>query len=166
MPAGGLPTLPSLANAPIAAHRTVILSENAAGTVMYINGKQFNPDKSVFATPAILGTTEQWTVENTSGEVHVFHTHTEHFQVMSINGVPQPYTGEQDVVDVPYEQHGKPGQVVIRIRFTDFTGKVMFHCHIASHEDAGMMSFINVADPPPGFNSRLVTPRAEEASWK
>ena len=158
MPAGGLPTLPSLANAPIAAHRTVILSENAAGTVMYINGKQFNPDKSVFATPAILGTTEQWTVENTSGEVHVFHTHTEHFQVMSINGVPQPYTGEQDVVDVPYEQHGKPGQVVIRIRFTDFTGKVMFHCHIASHEDAGMMSFINVADPPPGFNSRLVTP--------
>jgi suppressor of ftsI len=37
--------------------------------------------------------------------------------------------------------------VVLRIDFTDFTGKIMFHRHIAAHEDAGMMSFINVVDP-------------------
>jgi suppressor of ftsI len=48
---------------------------------------------------------------------------------------------------VPYKKNGVPGQVVIRIDFTDFTGRVMFHCHIAAHEDAGMMSFINVVDP-------------------
>lgn len=52
-------------------------------------------------------------------------------------------------------QHGKAGEVVIRIRFTDFTGKVMFHCHIAAHEDGGMMSYVNVIRPrqrshPPG----------------
>ena len=41
-----------------------------------------------------------------------------------------------------------PNTVVIRIHFTDFTGKVMFHCHIAAHEDAGMMSFVNVVTPP------------------
>jgi FtsP/CotA-like multicopper oxidase with cupredoxin domain len=145
MPVGALPTATaSLATAPIAAQRVVKLNENAAGTEMYINGKQFNPDASVFSTPAVLGTTEQWTILNDTGEIHPFHTHTEHFQVMSVNGVPQPYTGEQDIVSVPHGQHGKPGEVVIRIRFTDFTGKVMFHCHIAAHEDAGMMSYVNV----------------------
>jgi suppressor of ftsI len=149
MPAGALPgSLPSLGSTPIARYRTVTLSENAAGTEMYINGQQFNPSKSIFPTPAILGTTEQWTVRNVSGEVHVFHIHTDHFHVMSINGVPQPYIGEQDIVDVPYEKHRVPGVVVIRIHFTDFTGRIMFHCHIASHEDAGMMSFINVVAPP------------------
>jgi len=159
MSTGAIPTaIPSLANAPIAQHRTVVLSENAAGTVMYVNGEQFNPNQSVFSTPAVLGTTEQWTVENISQEIHVFHIHTEHFQVMSINGVPHPYTGEQDIIDVPYETHGKPGVVVIRVHFTDFTGNVMFHCHIASHEVAGMMSFINVVDPPPGYNKSLISP--------
>jgi FtsP/CotA-like multicopper oxidase with cupredoxin domain len=59
----------------------------------------------------------------------------------------QPYPGKQDIIPVPYKKNGVPGQVVIRIDFTDFTGRVMFHCHIAAHEDAGMMSFINVVDP-------------------
>jgi FtsP/CotA-like multicopper oxidase with cupredoxin domain len=71
---------------------------------------------------------------------------------MSVNGVQQPYTGEQDIVPVPTGRHGKPGEVVIRIRFTDFTdftGKVMFHCHIAAHEDAGMMSYVNVIAAAP-----------------
>lgn len=159
MPMGALPTaLPSLANTPIARDRTIYLSENAAGTEMYINAKQFDPNQSVFSTPAVLGTTEQWTIYNESGEIHPFHTHTEHFQVMSINSVSQPYTGEQDIVPVPYKQNGVPGEVVIRIHFTDFTGKVMFHCHIAAHEDAGMMSFINVVDPPPGYDPILISP--------
>jgi suppressor of ftsI len=145
LPAGGLPTAPaSLASAHIARDRVIKFSENAAGTEMHINGKQFNPAKSIFSTPAILGTTEQWTIINETGEIHPFHVHTNHFQVMSINGIPQPYTGEQDIIPVPCKEHGIPGVVVIRIRFTDFTGKVMFHCHIAAHEDAGMMSFINV----------------------
>jgi FtsP/CotA-like multicopper oxidase with cupredoxin domain len=145
MPAGVLPTaLPSLANAPIARNRTLELTENPAGTVMYINAKQFNPDKSIFSQPAILGTTEQWTIYNETGEIHPFHIHTDHFQVMSINGVPQLYTGEQDIIPVPFR-----GVVVIRIHFSDFTGKVMFHCHIAAHEDAGMMSYVNVVAPTP-----------------
>jgi len=75
MPNGSLPTaLPSLAHVPLAQHRTVTLSENKTGTEMYINGKQFDPNTSVFSTPAVLGTTEQWTIKNTSGEIHVFHT--------------------------------------------------------------------------------------------
>lgn len=143
---GGIPTAaPDLAHAKIAQHRELVLSESADGNSFYIGGKQFMMGNgSVFATPAKLGTVEEWTIYNTSGEIHPFHVHTTDFQVISINGVPQPYTHVQDTVPVPYEQNGKPGEVVIRIAFTDFTGKYMFHCHIAAHEDNGMMSYINV----------------------
>jgi FtsP/CotA-like multicopper oxidase with cupredoxin domain len=72
--------------------------------------------------------------------------------------VAQPTTGQQDVVTVPFAKNGVPGKVVVRIHFTDFTGKVMFHCHIAAHEDAGMMSFINVVKAPAGTPSQLITP--------
>ena len=35
-------------------------------------------------------------------------------------------------------------QVVVRMRFTDFVGKFVFHCHILNHEDHGMMATIEV----------------------
>jgi suppressor of ftsI len=134
----------NLSGAAVARHRELTLSEDDTGTVFYIDGKQFSMDRSVFATPARLGTVEEWTIYNASGEVHPFHLHTNAFQVMSINGVPKPYTGRQDIVAVPNAVNGVPGKVVIRIPFADFAGKWMFHCHIAAHEDNGMMSYINV----------------------
>jgi FtsP/CotA-like multicopper oxidase with cupredoxin domain len=148
LPTGSVATAqPTLTGARISRYRTLKLSESPDGSVMYINGKTFDPNRSIFEAPAVLGTVEQWTVYNESSEIHPFHVHTDHFQVMSINGVPQPYRGEQDVIPVPYKEHGVAGRVVLRIHFTDFTGKVMFHCHIAAHEDAGMMSFVNVVKP-------------------
>jgi FtsP/CotA-like multicopper oxidase with cupredoxin domain len=142
---GAIPTAaPSLAGAPVAQHRTVVLTENSAGTVFFINGKQFSMAHSVFDTPAKVNTVEEWTVINKTGEIHPLHIHTNAFQVMSINGVPQPYTHVQDIIPVPNQQNGVAGQVVLRIAFSDYTGHWMFHCHIAAHEDNGMMSFVNV----------------------
>jgi len=157
MPTGPLPGAPkTLADAPIARYRTVQLSENRDGTRFFINKRAFSMTTSIFSTPAVVNSVEQWTILNESGETHPFHIHTGHFQVMSIDGVPQPFTGEADVVPVPYKQHGVPGRVVIRIDFADLTGKWMFHCHIGAHEDNGMMSFVNVTTPPAGFNRKLL----------
>jgi FtsP/CotA-like multicopper oxidase with cupredoxin domain len=144
---GPIATAPAdLSQARIAEHRTVDLSEDAAGTSFYLNGKQFTMDAgSVFTTPAHLGTVEEWTILNHSGEDHPFHLHTTHFQVVSLHGTPWPYTHAQDTVVVPHAVNGVPGKAVIRIAFTDYPGKWMFHCHIAAHEDNGMMSYINVA---------------------
>ncbi|GAA1500754.1 multicopper oxidase family protein [Kitasatospora kazusensis] len=142
---GAMPTAPaSLTGRPVAQRRTLDLSENADGTVFYINGRQFSMDSSVFATPAKLGTVEEWTIVNHSGEDHPFHLHTNAFQVTSVNGAAQPYTHVQDIVPVPHAVNGVPGRVVLRVAFTDYPGKWMFHCHIAAHEDNGMMSYINV----------------------
>jgi FtsP/CotA-like multicopper oxidase with cupredoxin domain len=143
---GAIPGAPDdLANAQIAQHRTVVLSDDGAGK-FYINGKQ-SMNSSVFDKPALLNTVEEWTIVNQSGQGHPFHIHTNAFQVMSINGVAQPYTHVQDIVLVPNAVNGTPGKVVLRIAFTDYTGRWMFHCHIANHEDLGMMSFIDVVNP-------------------
>ena len=66
------------------------------------------------------------------------------FQLMSVDGVAQPYTHIQDPVPIPHAENGVPGKVVIRIPFRDYPGRWMFHCHIAAHEDNGMMSYVNV----------------------
>jgi FtsP/CotA-like multicopper oxidase with cupredoxin domain len=142
---GPIPTAPAdLAGAWIAQRRTVDLSESSDGLSFYINGKQFDMNSSVFAEPARLGTVEEWTILNEAGEDHPFHLHVSPFQVMSVNGVAQPYTHVQDTVPIPHAVNGVPGKVVIRIPFDDFAGRWMFHCHIAAHEDNGMMSYINV----------------------
>jgi len=144
-PSGTLRTSSAdLAGATIAQRRTVTLSENTAGTAFFVNNAPFSMNASVFATPAKLGTVEEWVILNTSGEDHPFHLHTNSFQVMSINGVTAPFVGRQDIVPVPHAVNGRPGRVVIRIPFTDYPGRWMFHCHIAAHEDNGMMSYINV----------------------
>jgi FtsP/CotA-like multicopper oxidase with cupredoxin domain len=142
---GSVPTAPAdLANAPIVRQRAVHLTESADGLNFFINGEQFDMNHSIFADPAKLGTVEEWTITNASGEDHPFHLHVSSFQVMAVNGVAQPYTHRQDIVPVPHADNGIPGSVVIRIPFDDFAGRWMFHCHIAAHEDNGMMSFVDV----------------------
>ncbi|MET8763355.1 multicopper oxidase domain-containing protein [Lentzea sp. NPDC004782] len=108
------------------------------GNNFYINGKLYDMTPT-FTEPAVLGTVEEWTLTNTSGRNHPFHLHTAPFQVLSVNGAAQPRSDHMDGVTVPYAVNGVAGKVVIRMRFTDFTGPWMFHCHIAGHEDNGMM---------------------------
>ena len=142
---GAVQTAPaSLAGAPIAKQRTLDLSESPDGLDFFLNGKQFDPGASIFPDPARLGTVEEWTILNESGEDHPFHLHTSSFQVMSVKDTPMPYTHMQDTVPVPHAAGGIPGKVVIRIPIADYTGRWLFHCHIGAHEDNGMMSFLNV----------------------
>ena len=142
--AGPLPgSEPDLSRKPIAQSRSVALSDDG-GNNFWINGKLFDMKKPTFKKPATLGTVEEWTLTNTSGHDHPFHLHIAPFQVLSVNGRAQPPADYMDTVSVPHAVNGAPGKVVIRIRFTDFTGIWMFHCHITGHEDNGMMGYVNV----------------------
>jgi FtsP/CotA-like multicopper oxidase with cupredoxin domain len=86
-----------------------------------------------------LGTTEIWQVENLVGMDHPFHLHGFSFQVLDRNGEPEPYASWQDTVNVPAHS-----MVRFVVRFTDYPGKWMFHCHILDHESAGMMGILEV----------------------
>ena len=127
--------LPDLGQDPIAVHRNVVFSENNKG--FFINGKEFDPNRVTFSPK--LGTTEEWTIHNVTKEEHPFHIHVNDFQVMSINGRKVDPKSLQDTQPLPVG-----GTVVIRMRFTQFLGRYVFHCHILAHEDGGMMAVVDV----------------------
>ncbi|MCW2863930.1 MAG: multicopper oxidase family protein [Actinoallomurus sp.] len=126
-----------LGRATIARRQTVVFSENKAGTEFFINGRQFDMNRVDLRSK--LNTVEEWTVRNDSDEEHSFHLHTDDFQLMSVNGRPHHGHGWQDTASVPAR-----GRIVIRVHFTDFTGKTVLHCHILNHEDAGMMAILEI----------------------
>src|ERR1700688_4243067 len=71
---------------------------------------------------------------------HVFHIHTNPFQVVSVNGNALAVPEWRDSVIV----ERKGGRVVFRSRFLDFTGVYMVHCHMMNHEEMGMMQTVEV----------------------
>lgn len=107
--------------------------------------------------PAITvkaGTTEEWIVENWTNELHAFHIHQVHFRLLEIDGQRVDNPPLLDVVNVPYATatgyHSKegpirPGRVRIKLTFPPaLAGDIPFHCHLADHEDNGMMAVLRV----------------------
>ena len=162
LPSGqSLPELlqPDFAKAKVDRERRITFSER--GSRFLINGKQFNHDRVDHKVR--LGDVEEWTIKNRSGEQHPFHIHVNQFQVMSVNGRSVPPSGLQDTVPLPVG-----GTVVIRMKFVEFTGKFVFHCHILNHEDHGMMAIVEVVEPKKKKGGRSVRdlperPRAAES---
>jgi len=126
----------------VTGHRTVVFSEGETrdgGDVFYIDGRTFDPNR--IDTRVRLGAVEEWTIRNDSDELHDFHMHQTAFQLVEVNGVPQPLDGYYDTVNVPVR-----GEIKIIVPFTDpvMVGKFVYHCHLLSHEDKGMMATIEV----------------------
>ena len=71
---------------------------------------------------------------------HVFHIHTNPFQVVPVNGKPLAVPEWRDSVIV----ERKGGRVIFRSRFLDYTGVYMLHCHMMNHEEMGMMQTVEV----------------------
>jgi FtsP/CotA-like multicopper oxidase with cupredoxin domain len=125
----------------VTGRRTVVFSEaeRPGGDVFLIDGKMFDPDR--IDTRVRLGAVEEWTIRNESDELHDFHIHQGGFQLVEVNGRPQSLDGYYDTVNVPVR-----GEIKIIIPFTDLgmVGKFVYHCHMLSHEDKGMMATIEV----------------------
>lgn len=138
---------------------------NAAPGVLpsrfYINltpGEERQFDPACVDVTAKLGTAEEWTLQNTTDAdpFHVFHVHTNPFQVVQNGGAPltPPYVW-QDSISLP----ASPATVKIRTRFEDFTGQYVLHCHFLGHEDRGMMLGVQTVCPAvPDRSLRFGTP--------
>lgn len=140
-----LPLTPAQVRAlPITRERTIVFSETPDGNTFFLNGRQYDPARDDVQVK--LGDVERWTLRNVSGERHVFHIHQLDFLVTRINHRDPDETGLRDVIDLPWQANGVPGEVEIIIPFTDpvMVGRFVFHCHIVGHEDAGMMANIAV----------------------
>jgi FtsP/CotA-like multicopper oxidase with cupredoxin domain len=104
--------------------------------------------------PAITttqGSVEDWTIQNRSGEIHEFHIHQIHFQLLAVNGVPVSPAEQQfyDTYQIPYWKGTGPyPSITVRMDFRGpDIGDFVYHCHILGHEDSGMMAIIRVLPP-------------------
>jgi len=103
----------------------------------FINGRVMDMER--VDVSSLKGATEIWKVENLVGMDHPFHLHGFQFQVLDRNGVPETQPRWKDVVNVPRHE-----TVRFIVRYDDYPGKWMFHCHILAHEDHGMMGVLAV----------------------
>ncbi|MER7846024.1 multicopper oxidase domain-containing protein [Kitasatospora sp. NPDC096077] len=94
-----------------------------------------------------LDTVERWTLrtdETKAAFHHPFHLHTNHVLVTHRNGEPLDPPVWQDTVDLA---GGKPGDTVtFLVRYEDFTGRAVAHCHQLQHEDLGMMQLVDYVE--------------------
>ncbi|HSF58469.1 MAG TPA: multicopper oxidase family protein [Candidatus Binatia bacterium] len=138
------PPVTDLSELPLDFTRKVVFNDTDDPDVFVIDHKVYDHDR--IDQLVRLGDLEEWTVQNKSQELHVFHIHQTDFQVTEINGVRQPFTGYQDTVTLPIATKKGPGEIKIRIPFTNplIVGKFVYHCHIVQHADKGMMANIEV----------------------
>ena len=107
------------------------------GMAVSIDGRTFDPARD--DQTVAFGSTEEWVVTNTSPLAHPFHIHVWPFTLTSASDGRATTGTPQDVVLIPPR-----GWVRLRIPFTTFTGRSVYHCHILDHEDAGMMATVAV----------------------
>ena len=114
----------------------------------------------------MLGEYEVWQLVNLTGDTHPIHLHLDPFQILARRPIryrlPDGGIGERDLsAAVTLERdpddeldHGvdenerglkdtvrvNPNELVeIAVRFTTYSGRYMYHCHILEHEDRDMM---------------------------
>jgi FtsP/CotA-like multicopper oxidase with cupredoxin domain len=102
-----------------------------------------------------LGSIEEWRFVNNNNDEHPIHIHVNDFQVTHYF---DPTTGLEigpqmefvDNANVPAPAMGaeeaviQPGALSLRMKFDDFTGLFVMHCHRLNHEDNGLMALVNV----------------------
>jgi FtsP/CotA-like multicopper oxidase with cupredoxin domain len=110
--------------------------------------KPFDPQSEIPDIVARQGDVEDWIIENRSMELHDFHIHQLHFQLVDWNGIAVHEPFLRDTVNVPYYKSQMLAYPTVRLRmdFRDpnIVGTFVYHCHVLEHEDGGMMGRIQV----------------------
>lgn len=117
-------------------------SDAAQVRTFELSGRSINEQKMDMGRideTVTVGDTEVWSIHNDSGLPHNFHVHDVQFQVLRVDGgqPPPELRGWKDTVLM------RPDTTVdLIMRFSDYADPdtpYMYHCHLLSHEDSGMM---------------------------
>jgi FtsP/CotA-like multicopper oxidase with cupredoxin domain len=124
--------------------------------------KPFDPQSNLADIVVRQGDVEDWIIENRSMELHDFHIHQLHFQLLEWSGlaVNEPFL--RDTVNVPYYNGRMLSYPSVRLRM-DFrdpnvVGTFVYHCHVLEHEDGGMMGRIQVLPRNTATSAKLPIP--------
>jgi spore coat protein A len=100
-----------------------------------------------------LGEVEVWQFNNSTADSHPMHLHLGHFQVLerlhrptqTLIPIPPQDQAWEDTITVNPRENLK-----ILVRFDQFVGRFVWHCHILEHEDHEMMRPLLVVPEPGG----------------
>ncbi len=119
-----------------------------------LNGRSFEMNNVAENEIVRLNTTEVWELNNVLGSgmmggmsmIHPLHIHGLQFQVIERQIASQQAAAWESVRNGYVDEGWKdtvmlmPGErVKLLLRFEDFTGLYVYHCHNLEHEDGGMM---------------------------
>jgi FtsP/CotA-like multicopper oxidase with cupredoxin domain len=103
------------------------------GMQFVINGREFDHER--IDTRVRLDSVEEWEYVNTTTMDHPMHIHTNSVQLVGPDDRSEP--AWRDIIVVKASSRAR-----FRVKFEEFTGKTVQHCHILDHEDRGMMATI------------------------
>jgi blue copper oxidase len=130
--------------------RTITMSDSSGvsgtlgPTAFLLGHKLFDSTYNSYTVP--LNNIETWEIVSSSVFAHPFHIHDVEFYILSING-SAPSAEQQGWKDVVLVKSGETIKFIAK--FDDFADSIhpfMYHCHIALHEDEGMMAQFIVTD--------------------
>ncbi len=103
--------------------------------IHHVNDMQFDINRIDAHVP--FGELEKWTFVSEAQNTHPIHVHGVQFQVLDRNGAaPDPVeAGWKDVVRLD-----PVGTVNVLIKFNEYAGLFLIHCHKLEHADMGMMA--------------------------
>jgi FtsP/CotA-like multicopper oxidase with cupredoxin domain len=141
------------------------------GGLWTINGRVFDPNR--IDAGIEQGSAEIWTFRNAGNDwSHPIHSHFSEFLILEINGKPYLPTQVQSRNQALIEAFGVkeepisvfmggprrdvatllPGdEIKLFMRWKDFLGKHVMHCHNVVHEDHAMMIRWDIVEPGKGF---------------
>ncbi len=123
--------------------RPFVLTMSGSHPMHKINGLTFDINRIDWEIP--LYSLEEWKITNNTADIHPMHAHGMQWQLLARNGntnLPANDKGWKDTIMVNSLE-----TVRILVKFTDYKGEYLFHCHNLEHEDDGMMLNFKVIDP-------------------
>jgi o-aminophenol oxidase len=157
-------TMRELAVAAEADDGPVVAVTDSGGTIRYrVVAAHFEDTTTFFP---MLGEYEVWQLINLTGDTHPIHLHLDPFQILARYAIryqiPDGGIAERDLaatvmlerdpddeLDHAIDDNERglkdtvrvnPNEIVeIAVRFTTYSGRYMYHCHILEHEDRDMM---------------------------
>lgn len=145
----GVPTAEAITEMPTELQSIARLTENQATRTrtvrmtgsppspFFLDGEAFDHD--VINHTVDLNAVEIWEIVNETNYAHPFHIHAVQFFILDIDGEPPPpeFAGKKDTIIVR-----RNSTVRFIAIFDDHASShvpYMYHCHVLTHEDAGMM---------------------------
>ncbi|HKG12709.1 MAG TPA: multicopper oxidase domain-containing protein, partial [Pyrinomonadaceae bacterium] len=141
------------------------------GGMWTVNGRVFDPNR--IDAGIEQNSAEIWTFRNAGNDwAHPIHSHFTEFLILEINGKPYPYNAIEDknrTLQPAFGVNEPPAKVFmggprrdvatilpgdemkVFMRWKDFLGKHVMHCHNVVHEDHSMMIRWDIVEPGKGF---------------